>query len=707
MQTAGREEIEDDFVHCICKRNQVPVQMVAFGIPSSTMWQRKKKLVYLVIGILALYSGIGFFLVPYFAKTQALQALQNRWGVQAEIEKINFNPFTFEIEVLNLKLPADKNKTSGSDRLKLGRLYLNLEILPLLKKKIHFTSFYLGETSADFIIYENQTSNWAENEVSAKAAVEKKPDSAGSKPWALTLDVTQIENIKVKFSDLTHRDPLELSLGPINLNAHNISTSLGDTTSLDKLNIMFGQNGRLQVGGTASLKPVAANVKFEVSELPLDFLSSYLSDTTYLNIETGTLDSQGELQYSQGQIQLNSNMEIKKFNLIQESTKNSALVFESLTLQNLNMTTTPLKVRLSEVSLNNFSSSLVLKKDGTLNYKEYLRPKKVTQSETSKPVDIFIEKFNITRGQLTYADQQIKPNFKAVIKNLAGVINPITTEFNKKTNINISGQVEAQGKFTSQGFYIATLSQPKLDLNMHFYNIDMTNLSPYSGKFAGYEISKGKMYLDLNYKLANNLIKGNNKVVLDQFTLGNKIESDDSTNLPVKLALALLKNREGKIEINLPVEGDVNSPKFSFRELIWTAFKKAITNITLAPFDFLKGLHGIEDSFDSIFFEPGTTVPAANQQAKIQDLANALRDRPNLAIEVQGTYQASDEVALKETRNKTTEEKLKALALQRGQLVQAALALKVEPERIYLLSPQKVEANEKPARTVLILKSRD
>lgn len=683
------------------------------------MWQRQKKLVYLVIGILALYSCIGFFLVPHFAKTQALKALQNKWGVQAEIEKINFNPFTFEIEILNLKLPADKNKASVSDRLKLGRVYLNLEILPLLKKEIHFTSFYLGETSADFTIYENQTTNWAVIEDSAKAEVEKKSETASAKPWALTLELTQIENLKVNFSDLTHRDPLELSLGPINLTAHNISTSLGDTTSLDQLNIMFGQNGRLQVGGTASLKPVAAQVKFEVSELPLDFLSSYLSDTTYLNIKTGTLDSRGELQYSQGQIQLSSNLEIKKFNLVQESTENSALLFESLSLQNLNFTTAPVKVRLSEVILNNFTSNIVLNKDGTLNYKEYLRPKKQAKNETSpaatkieknessKPIDILIEKFKMTGGLLTYADLQIKPNFRAVIKNFTGVITPITTEFYKKMNINISGQVESQGKFSSQGFYMAEPSKPKLDMDLHFYNLDMTNLSPYSGKFAGYEISKGKMFLDLNYKLANNLIKGQNNVVLDQFTLGNKIESDDSTNLPVKLALALLKNRDGKIELKLPVEGDVNSPKFSFRELIWTAFKKVITNITLAPFDFLKGLIGKSDSFDSIFFEPGSSILAANQQTKIQDLATALTDRPNLAIEVQGTYEASDEVALKKTKSKTTEVELKALALQRGQLVQAALALKVEAERIYLLSPQKVEANEKAPHTLLILKTRD
>lgn len=670
------------------------------------MWRHTKKLVYLICGILVLYSCIGFFLVPYFVKNQTLQVIQNKWGVRAEIEKINFNPFTFEIEVLNLKLPADKNKDSGSDRLKLGRVYLNLKILPLLKKEIHFTSFYLGETTVDFIVYENQTSNWTENEDSIKAAIEKKTNSVGSKPWALTLELTQIDNTKVKLLDLTHRDPLELSLGLINLTAHNISTFLDTTTSVEKFNIMFEQNGRLQLDGTASLKPVAAKVKFEVFELPLDFLSSYLSDSTYLNIKTGTLDSQGELQYSQGQIQFNSNLEIKKFNLIQESTKNSALTFESLTIQNLNMTTPPLKLRLSEVSLNNFSGHLILKKDGTLNYKDYLRPKKLAQSETSRPIDIFIEKFKITRGLLTYTDQQIKPTFKAIIKNLTGIINPITTEFNKKINIDISGQVEPQGEFTSQGFYITTSSKPNLNLNMHFYNIDMTNLTPYSGKFFGYEIRKGKMYLDLNYKLHNNLIKGKNKLVLDQFTLGNKIESDNSTNIPIKLALALLKNRDGKIEINLPIEGDLNSPKFSFRQLLWTSFKKAITNITLAPFDFLKGLRGRGESFDSIFFEPGTAILAANQQTKIQDLANALADRPNLAIEIQGTYQASDAAALK--KNTTTEEELKALALQRGLMVQAALlALKVEGERIYLLSAKKIEAREKAPYTVLILKSRD
>ncbi|MGZ3691243.1 MAG: DUF748 domain-containing protein [Pseudobdellovibrio sp.] len=680
------------------------------------MLKPSKKKIIIFASVLLAYSLFGFFLVPIIAQNQILKTIKDNFGVESYLEKVKFNPFSFEVEILNLKIPADAAAPSSQDRLNLGDLKINLEIFPLFKKEIYLKSLYLGHTGADFKVYSNGKTNWvvAEKGPEKQVMQEEKPDS---KPWTLTLETIHIEDTKVNLTDESHRDALYLPVGPINLMASNISTVLGSKTSLEDLEIDFGSKGRLKVGGSASLKPVTAQINFSVTSMPLDFLTSYMSDTTYLSIKAGTLNAKGSLRYSSGVIEVNTDAQISKFNVVQESTQKPAFDWESLDLQKLSYRSSPPQVHIEQVDLKNWNSDIVLKKEGVLNFKDYLRKEKPKTTEVTsspakpsekKPMDLVIDKFSLSEGNLQYTDQEIKPNFTAKVSRLSGTISPITNALMKKINVNLSGKVEAEGKFKAKGYFINTKARPNLDLGVDFNNIEMTTFTPYAGKFAGYEISKGKLFLNLNYTLQNNFIRGKNNVVLDQFTLGKAVESENSTNLPVKLALALLKDRDGKIIVNLPVEGDVNSPQFSIGGLIFTALKNMIINIVAAPFDFLKGILGGGDNLDSVFFQPGTSDLAADQQTKIGSIAKALVERPNLTVEVQGSFEPLDIEAMKQSKKIADEEETKALATARGQAIQSALvALHVEAERVYLLSGTQFQNNDKAPRAVLSLKSRD
>lgn len=674
-----------------------------------------KKIAIIVLSALVLYALAGFVLIPYVAKKKSVELIESTYGVKAEVEKIFFNPFTFEVEISNLQIPTE---AADESRLSLGRLYLNFQIFPLLRKEIRLLSFFIGKTDINFTVLSNGQTNWTPK-TTEKPTEDKKTDN--SKPWTLTLEKIQIENTSMKFSDLTHIQPLELPLGPINLQASNISTSLGSTTNLEKLNISFSDQGSLTIGGTASLKPVSAKVSFKFVKTPLEFLTSLMSDTTLLAVKSGVYDGEGEIEYNSGKIAINSDSVISDFSLVQSETQAAALGWNRLELNKLNFKTSPIKLHITEVVLHKLSGGLTLQKDGRLSSEKYLRPKKseshspntsktAQKYETKEASEVTIDKLVITDSRLFYADQQIKPKFQANINQLNGTISPVTTALNKNINVNLNGRVEAEGKFKARGYFVSTKRRPELNLKVDFNNIEMTNFTPYSGKFAGYEINKGKLFLGINYILKNNLIKGENKAVLDQFTLGNKVESENATNLPLKLALALLKDREGQIKINLPVEGDVSSPEFSFADLVWTAVKNVIINIAAAPFDFLKNALGGGDNLDSIFFEPGTNIIAADQKEKIQQLAKFLNERPNLVIEIQGRYQPLDSEALKKKTGKKeiSEEELKKLAMGREQALQSALALEnVEAERLYLLSPILDDKAELPPRSQLNLKSRD
>lgn len=666
--------------------------------------------------LLFTYSLAGFLLVPYLAKSNVIEVIDSKFGAKATVGKISFNPFTFEAEISDLEIAEPE---SADKKLSLGRLYLNLQIFPLLKKEIKLLSFYLGDTKASFTIYSEGKTNWT-----PKAGItQPDPDDNTASQWTLTVDEIQIDNTSLKFTDKTHREELQLPLGPINVKAHNISTGLGSTTDLKLLRIAFGDGGFLNLSGKASLQPVSASISFETSKVPLDFVSAYLSDKTYLALQSGYYDGAGKITYNDGVIHLKSDSKISNFNLVHAATKASAAKWTYVAIRNLQVQSKPLQVRIDEVIFDGLSTGIVLKKDGRLNYKDYFRegkrqnseaaaaPSKASHGEaTSTAPDFLISKLSFANGKLFYTDEQIKPKFSANISELNGSISPVTLELNKKINVNLTGRVEAAGKFKAAGYHIMTAKRPSLDLAVSFNNIELTTFTPYAGKFAGYEISKGKLFLDVNYSLKGNLIRGKNNAVLDQFTLGNKIESETATNLPVKLALALLKDRDGKIKINLPVEGDVNSPQFQMSELIWTAIKNVIINIAAAPFDFLKGLMGGDANMDSIIFIAGSDVIAPNQEVKIQNLAKFLAERPNLTLEIQGRYQISDIEALKKSTRQTEipPEQLKAMALSRSQKIQLALAgAQVEAERIFVMAAAPDEESTLGPRAALLLKSRD
>lgn len=619
-----------------------------------------KKLSYGIFGVLLLYCILGFLIVPWVTKNQTEKILESKFGVKPEIQKVSFNPFTFEMTVEGFKLPA-ATPSESKNRLEWDHFSINLEVFPLLKKEIRFSSVVIKAAQGQFIIYKNGKTNWAMKEEKPEAKSQEKST------WILTLEHIQIENSSLDVLDDTHLRPLDLPLGPVNLKASNISTSLNSQTSLNSLLFSVGEKGHVKVSGTLSLDPVAANINLDVAGLPLDFVTAYLSDKTYLTLKQGNIDFLGNLKYQKGVVFLEGGSQIHDLSLTQEGVEEPVVSWEKLDLKDIKFKTEPLSFQASDVQLVKPRTAVILNKDGTLNFKTILRASNKTESPETKSVsseestsqvktatvaqkpsafDYLVSNLTITGGALDFADHQIKPHFAAHVHELDGTIGPISHITTRKINIALTGMVEAYGKFKAHGDFTPEDKRPSLDLDVNFHNIELTTFTPYSGRFMGYEIKKGKLFLDLNYTLVNNRIRGKNQVLLDQFTLGDKVESEKATNLPLKLALALMKDRKGQIKFKLPVEGDVNSPSFSFGNLIWTALKNMLINIVAAPFDFLASLIGGGPDLQMVFFEPGTSTLAANQTEKIEQLAKALDERPNLSLEIKGEYQNQDIEAL-------------------------------------------------------------
>lgn len=651
--------------------------------------------------ILLVYTLLGLVVLPKVAINKAKSIGEELLGSPIEIEKIEFNPFSFELTASNVKINAlESHQISSTTRLTLKQLSLNFEPHALFKKEIKLKTLNFEQIQFVFALLADSKTNW---EVSSKNTDAEKKTEASENPWTLHFESLSIQNSEINFLDRSLREPLDLKVGPLNLGLQNFSTSIGSETSLKQLKFSLANEGLLELTGKFSTQPLQAELLIKSRDLPLDFLSSFLLEQSYLEIKEGLADLDNKLAYQNGQVVVTGQSNIKNLNLQHHKTKKSALSFKNLEISNLNFQTKPTIFIAEKMQLNDPRITLILKNDGKLNVSELRRaaPVKEATAPSAKTVapEWNIKEFHVNNGRLDFNDQQIQPNFSALVSHLSGVISPIKSGV-QKTNINLNGGVEAFGKFLAKGYVYTGSAQPQLNLNLNFSNIEMTTFTPYAGQFAGYEINKGKLFLNLHYSLNKNLIKGTNDVRLDQFTLGKAVESEKAPNLPLKLALALMKDRSGQIKFNLPVEGDVKSPKFSISDLVWTALKNMLINIVASPFDFIKGLVGGED-LAFVDFAVGKNDLAIEQKEKLIKLVPVLLDKPELQLEIKGQYSLLDEEALK---FKTEAEYKKWASLRAESILKFLVEQKITAERIFILASQKVETNEPLVKTALSLK---
>jgi hypothetical protein len=250
-----------------------------------------------------------------------------------------------------------------------------------------------------------------------------------------------------------------------------------------------------------------------------------------------------------------------------------------------------------------------------------------------------VQTLRIEAGALAFADLSLTPQFATRIHNLNGFVNGLSTIPDRRTQLKLEGQVEDYGTAKIGGE--TNLSDPKrfTDIAMVFRNLEMTSMTPYSGTFAGRRITSGKLSLDLEYKIENSRLLGNNKIIVDQLTLGESVDSPKAISLPLDLAIAILKDADGVIDIGLPVKGDLEDPEFGFGQIIWKALKNLLTKIVTAPFRALAALFGGEEvDLETVAFEPGRSDLPPPEKEKLHKLVMALEQRPQLKLIVQGRY---------------------------------------------------------------------
>jgi hypothetical protein len=255
-----------------------------------------------------------------------------------------------------------------------------------------------------------------------------------------------------------------------------------------------------------------------------------------------------------------------------------------------------------------------------------------------------IKTLKLENGQVDFLDRNITPNYTSSISELSGSITGMSSEADVMAEVNISGKLDQHAPLLIIGKVNPLREELFADLVFDFRDIELSPTSPYTGKFIGYTVAKGKLSLELKYLVEGSRINGKNKAFLDQFTLGDTVNSPDAMNLPINLAISLLKNRKGEITLNVPVKGDLSDPEFSIGGIVFRAIINLIAKAATSPFALLGALipDGGED-LQYVNFSPGSSVIEDEYTKNLETIAKVLFDRPGLKMDIKGNVNAEQE----------------------------------------------------------------
>ncbi|ROL76794.1 DUF748 domain-containing protein [Pseudomonas vranovensis] len=490
----------------------------------------------------------------------------------------------------------------------------------------------------------------AEPDAKEKAAAE-----APSKPWQVLLKDVQLRNYQVHLADRSQKQPVALEVGPLNLDLQNFD-SLNQSPFTLKLDTGVGKQGKLQAAGEVNLAPVTARLKVNTQDIDLRVAQAYISPYIRLELRSGMLGSDLNVDLKSTEplaFSIDGKAQVNQLHTLDTIKDRDFVKWQQLNLDDLSYRHGDV-LSIGKVTLKQPYARFMINEDRTTNVDDLLIPQPATaqskvpaktQASADKPLGIRIGEIDINDGSANFADFSLTPNFATAIQQLNGQIGTIDNRQPKPAKVDIKGKVDRYAPVTIKGSLNPFDPMAALDIATSFKRVELTTLTPYSGKFAGFRIRKGRLNIDLHYVITQGKLKAENKVVVEQLQLGEKVDSPDAVDLPIRLAVALLKDTDGKISIELPVTGDLNDPQFSVMPIVWQTLRNLVLRAAQAPFKFIGGLVSGGDSQDlgNVAFAAGSSDLGPDAQSALDKLATALKERPALRLEIEGTSaQSSD-----------------------------------------------------------------
>ncbi len=618
-------------------------------------------------------------------------------GVQWQAPPADKNATGLTVTAGPLALEQLALRQNGKSLVSLGKLEVKGLQVPLDKRTVSLESLALNtptlavERGSDgrwmferWAKVQAQTPTPASETTAAKAATDA--------PWVVRVGELALQGGAVAFADNAQPRPVALEVSALDVSAKNLATDSGKPGAFTlSARAAAGKGnaksvaGKIDYQGTLALQPLATQGKLDATRVPLHGLDGYLAQQLAIELLRADVGFRGQVAFAQSdkgaslKLAGDAAIEDLKANSTAASTPmteaqvgEELLAWKSLNLRGLNVATAPgtaPKVQVGETSLQDFFARITINEAGRINLRDIVKgepqtpPVTAATAAASAPVPsasaasatqpvhtaardplapvVQFGPMSLVNGKVLFSDFFIKPNYSADLTELTGKLGAFSSEAPgsepQLAALELLGRAEGSASLEVTG-QLNPLAQPlALDIAGKVRDLDLPPLSPYSVKYAGHGIERGKLSVDVTYKvLPNGQLTASNRIVLNQLTFGEPVAGAPNS-LPVRLAAALLADRRGVIDLDLPISGSLNDPQFRIGPVIGKIILNLIGKALTSPFSLLASAFGGGEEMSSVAFAPGSATLSPEAQQNLGKVAKALVDRPALKLTVTGT----------------------------------------------------------------------
>ena len=504
------------------------------------------------------------------------------------------------------------------------------------------------------------------------------PTAAAAGPgWHFELGEFALRDASISAEDRRTRPAAKVLLAPLSVKVTGASLDLAKPLSV-ALDTKINDTGTLNVTGDLTPQPVAANLNLKLDGIELAAFQPYIAQYTSMTLLAGSLGGDAKLRYGAQKpaLQFSGNLNVANLHTVDNALHQDFINWDRLDVQGVNFQHDPDRLDIDLITARKLYARVIIEPDESINVKRVLAgpgatvvvpsgnagpPVAATAAPPPAPplpsprkgrksvpaatataaapaaapgMPMSIKKIVLQSSQANFADLSVNPNFATGIQKLEGTVLGLSSKENSRAKVDIHGSIDAFSPVSITGEVNVLGAALYTDVSMSFRNIELSTFNPYSGKFAGYNISKGKLTTELHYKINGRKLDAQHHIIVEQLEFGEKTESKDAVSLPVKLAVALLKDRDGVIDLNLPINGSLDDPKFKLAPIIWKVFVNILEKAVTAPFALLGSLFGGGPDLQFVDFQPGAAELDPVAVEKAQGIVKALDARPQLKIEI-------------------------------------------------------------------------
>lgn len=542
------------------------------------------------------------------------------------------------------------------------------------------------------------------------------PVTVADNPFLATVKNLSVNDFNIHCKNIVEDQTEDILVSKINIKCENVSTKENTKAHLG-FSCKINDTSEIKADGEACIFPASANMNLDFNSLNLPlfqpFINSFVGDKFDFVISSGKVSTDGTIKASySGPQELDAsfkgNTSIDNFLLSNGNGSERLIEFGQLNIEGIDTKVSPMSANVEHIIIKDFNCMASMDPDGQLNFQKILITKKndnsLNDNKTSKEkgevegseetiqnsdkenrFDLFpitLGKIDLENGNLSFQDYSITPQFSMSISDVTGSISNISSEGSGSTEIDINAKIDGSAPVDISGKADLLKKELLIDMDVQMDHLDLSPFSPYTGKIIGYNVKKGKLDLGLSYLIKSIDLNADLNLLVDQFELGEKVESKDAIKAPIRLGIALLKNKKGEISLKLPVSGKLDDPEFKLSGIILKTILNVLVKAATSPFSFIASAFGGGEDLNYLEFPEGSSLLTEKTRLKLDTIIKALDDRPGIDLEIAGLVDSKKdrEMLLSYDLNKKIKYQKYIQLAKKGDDVTTVDDVNIEPE---------------------------